>query len=90
MYKNCKKDNTFLNTFFFKGNRFEGMDKLIVERGYLGDSLYHLTVGKPGMTLQPGRYTIMVANWNHGKGKPVQEYTLTSYQEGAGKVKVTF
>lgn len=90
MYKNCKKDNTFVNTFFFKGNRFPGMKNLVVPRGYMGNSLYHLTVGKPGMTLAAGQYTVQVANWNHGKGKNVQNYSFQVYQEGAGAVTVKY
>lgn len=89
-YKGCKKDNTFINTFFYKGARFPGMKGLTVPRGYMGQSLYHLTVGQPGLVLPAGRHTILVANWNYGKGKNVQHYTISVYQEGAGTVTLKY
>jgi len=62
--KLCSKTSTFVNTFFFAGKTFQGMDKLVVPRGYMGQSLYHLTVGDPYLMLDQGTYTLLVVNWN--------------------------
>lgn len=71
--KNCAKDNTFINTFFYKGEVFRGMEYLVVPRGYLGQSLYHLTIGSPDLELDEGSYTLLVYNFafqeTHGATK---------------------
>lgn len=63
MFRNCPVGKTQVNTFFYKGNRFPGMNKLLVPSGFMGNGFYHTTVGKPHMSFPAGSYTIMVANW---------------------------
>lgn len=89
--KLCQKDSTFLNTFFFKGKDFPGMDKLVVPRGYLGSSLYHLTVGEPHLTLEAGIYTLLVVNWNFETNHQAPlPYTISVYQEGSGDITLQY
>lgn len=73
--KNCEKDDTFINIYFFKGKSFPGMDKIIGKQGYIGDSLYHNTLAMPDFELDAGEYTIYVVNWNFSKNGPI-EYSL--------------
>jgi len=64
--KNCKGPASQLqvNTYLFKGTRFPGNAGLLTPIGYMGSSMYHVTVGEPDMALDAGTYTIMVANWS--------------------------
>ncbi len=88
MFRNCQVGRTHVNTYFFRGIRFRGMNSLLTPMGFMGNGLYHTTVNKPHMKLKAGSYTIMAINWRFDKGKRVQEYSLQVYQEGTGTVTV--
>jgi len=88
--KLCGKDNVFVNTFFFKGKQFPGMEGLEVPRGYMGNTLYHLTVGDPYKSLD-GLYTLLIVNWNfEASHKAPLKYTIQVYQEGSGEVTLQY
>ena len=83
--KGCsnKGDKVFVNTYFYRGTRYPGNAGLLYPLGYMGSSMFHVTVGKPDMVLNAGTYTLMVANW---AGTPRLDYSLIVYQEGSGRV----
>ena len=82
--KNCGQPKQLqVNTYFFKGTRFPGDAGLLFPTGYMGSSMYHVTVGKPDYVLGQGTYTLMLMNWSAATS-PTIEYSLTVYQEGSG------
>lgn len=67
------------------------MDHLVVPRGYMGSTLYHLTVGDPYLTLAEGVYTLLVVNWNfESNHREALTYGITVYQEGSGDVTLQY
>ena len=78
-----------VNTYFFKGTRYTGNAGLIYEIGFLGNRLYHTTLGKPDQALDAGTYTMWVMNWGIGNVNPL-DYQLTVYAEGTDKVGISY
>jgi hypothetical protein len=90
--KNCPTpaQKVFVNTYFYKGTRFPGNAGLLFPLGYMGSTMYHVTVGKPDYALDAGTYTLMSANWGcEGSCQPL-DYTLVVYQMGSGTVSVKY
>lgn len=73
-----------MGTFLNKGTRYTG--NLIFPQGYMGSSLYHVTVGKPDYELDAGTYHLMVYNFGGGQ----LDYSLTVYQRGSGTVSIKY
>lgn len=79
-----------MNTYFFPGTRFPGNSGLTFPLGYMGSSMYHVTVGRPDYKIEAGTHTLMVANWGcNGSCDPL-DYHLIVYQEGSGTVSVNY
>lgn len=79
-----------MNTYFYPGTRFPGNSGLTFPLGYMGSSMYHVTVGRPDYKIKKGTHTLMVANWAcNGSCDPL-DYHLIVYQEGSGTVSVNY
>jgi hypothetical protein len=90
--KNCKTApaKVFVNTYFYKGTINPGDSGLTFPSGYMGNSLYHLTVGRPDYALPAGTHTLKVINWAcEGSCNPL-DYSLIVYQRGSGTVKIKY
>lgn len=88
--KGCRGAKVFVNTYFFPGTRFRGMDSLLFPLGYMGGTSYHVTAGEPDYVFEAGTYTMQVANWGcSGRCTPL-DYKLIVSQEGSGRVSVSY
>jgi hypothetical protein len=79
-----------LNFFLWKGSGgFPGMDALEAETGIISYNLFHHTLAVPDKVYDEGTYTLIVANWSFADFAEAK-YMLTVYQEGSGKVAVSY
>lgn len=88
--KYCTDNDLNLNFFMWKGSGgFPGMDALEADTGVISYNLFHTTLAVPDKVYDAGTYTVLVANWSFADLGPVK-YMLTVYQEGSGKVQVSY